>query len=183
MYDLSHLVHGDNVVMGPIHDDEALLLYALLRATGGRRVLELGGLNGYSARNFLAAGCEVVTVEVQRLDPLSERHTTLRIDCGTVADHVDGRFDMVLFDAHDLEAEVRAFVELRDKGCIDPATLIVVHDTGWHPEQLLPHAEQTDRGWLHCPVAHKVRDALVDFGCDELFLPTFHGMSVLWTSW
>lgn len=180
MYDLSHLVHGDNVVMGPIHDDEALLLYAWLRATGGRRVLELGGLNGYSARNFLAANCDVVTADVNRIEPQSDRHTALRIDCGRIADHVDGRFDLVLFDAHDLEAEVRAFVTLRDKGCIDGATVIVVHDTGWHDDKLLPHAEQTDHGWLHCPIAHKVRDALVGFGCREVYLPTFHGMSFLW---
>lgn len=180
MYDLSHLVHGDNVVMGPIHDDEALLLYAWLRASGGRRVLELGGLNGYSARNFLAAGCDVVTADVNRIEPQGDRHTVLRIDCGRVADHVDGRFDMVLFDAHDLEAEVRAFVALRDKGRIDGATVIVVHDTGWHTLKLLPHAEPTDQGWLHCPVAHKVRDALVGFGCREVYLPTFHGMSLLW---
>lgn len=180
MHDLSHLTNGANVVMGPVHDDEALLLYAWLKATGARRVLELGGLGGYSARNFLAAGCDVVTAEQHHLDRQGPRHTVLRIDCGRVVDYVEGRFDMVLFDAHDLDAELRAFVTLRDNRCIDERTVLVVHDTGWHEEQLLPHAEHTDYGWLHCPVAHKVRDALVDSGCREVFLPTFHGMSLLW---
>jgi len=180
MYDLSHLTQDGEILLGPIHDDEALLLYALVRATGATRVLELGGLDGYSARNFLAAGCDVVTAEVNRLDPINDRHTTLRIDCANVADHVSGRFDLVLFDAHDLDAEVRAFVRLKANGCIDDRTVIVVHDTGWHSEKLLPNAEETPQGWLHCPVAHTVRDALVGFGCREVFLPTFHGMSLLW---
>lgn len=180
MYDLAHLINGTNVVMGPIHDDEALFLYAWCKATSATRVLELGGLGGYSARNFLAAGCDVVTAELNPLDAQGERHTVLRINCGQVADHVSGRFDLVFFDAHDLEAEVRAFVKLRNSGCIDADTLVVVHDTGWHDRQWLPHAEQTDQGWLHCPVAHKVRDALVGLGCREVFVPTFHGMSLLW---
>lgn len=180
MYDLSHLTNGSNVVLGPIHDDEALLLYALLRATGAKRVLELGGLGGYSARNFLAAGCDVVTAEVNDLAPISDRHTVHRINCADIADHVTGRFDLVLFDAHDLDAEVRAFVTLKNKGCIDKQTTIVVHDTGWHATQMLPHAEPSEHGWVHCPVAHKVRDALVGLGCREWYLPTFHGMSLLW---
>ena len=180
MYDLSHLTNGDRVVLGPIHDDEALILYSMLRATGATRVLELGGLGGYSARNFLAAGCDVTTVEVNPLDPQSDRHTVLRINCAEVADHVEGRFDMVFFDAHDLQAEVRAFVTLKNKRCIDKQTVIAVHDTGWHTEQMLPHAIGTPRGWMHCPIAHKVRDALVGYGCSERFLPTFHGMSLLW---
>lgn len=180
MYDLSHLTNGDNVALGPIHDDEALLLFAWLRATDGRRVLELGGLGGYSARNFLAAGCTVVTVDVRNVPKQGPGHTVICSNCAAVADHVTGRFDMVLFDAHDLEAEVRAFIALRDAGCIDADTVIVVHDTGFHAEKLLPHAKETADGWLHCPTAHKVRDALVGFGCREIFIDTFHGMSLLW---
>jgi predicted O-methyltransferase YrrM len=180
MYDLSHLTNGDRVQLGPIHDAEALILYAWLRATNATRVLELGGLGGYSARNFLAAGCDVITAELNPLDAQSDRHTVLRIDCGQVADHVAGRFDLVFFDAHDYSAETHAFDTLRDKGCIDPDTLIVVHDTGWHAEQMLPHAERTEHGWLHCLPAHQLRDYLVSQGCREVYLPTFHGMSLLW---
>jgi predicted O-methyltransferase YrrM len=55
-YDLSHLVQpNDEAVLGPVQDTEALFLYAVVRGMRMRRVLEIGGLSGYSARNFLAA--------------------------------------------------------------------------------------------------------------------------------
>ena len=36
-------------VVGPMQDDEALLLFALARTMGVNRVLEVGGLGGFSA--------------------------------------------------------------------------------------------------------------------------------------
>lgn len=46
-YDLSHLVQPlDQQVGGPVQDDEALLLYAMVRCMRVRRVLEIGGLSG-----------------------------------------------------------------------------------------------------------------------------------------
>jgi predicted O-methyltransferase YrrM len=55
-YDLSHLTQQESQeVLGPVQDDEALFLYALIRVTKIRRVLEIGGLGGYSARNFCVA--------------------------------------------------------------------------------------------------------------------------------
>lgn len=38
-----------------LQDDEALLLYAVVRGMRLSRILEVGGLDGYSARNFLQA--------------------------------------------------------------------------------------------------------------------------------
>jgi predicted O-methyltransferase YrrM len=55
-YDLSHLTQPSHQnVSGPIQDDEALLLFALIRVMCMRRVLEVGGLFGYSATNFIQA--------------------------------------------------------------------------------------------------------------------------------
>ncbi len=55
-YDLSHLTQRPNqAVSGPIQDDEALFLFALIRVMLVRRVLEIGGLSGYSATNFTKA--------------------------------------------------------------------------------------------------------------------------------
>jgi predicted O-methyltransferase YrrM len=55
-FDLSHLVQPrSQAVGGPIQDDEALLLYAIVRVMRLRTILEIGGLDGYSARNFLKA--------------------------------------------------------------------------------------------------------------------------------
>jgi predicted O-methyltransferase YrrM len=41
--------------MGLIQDDEALFLFGLIRVVRIKRILEIGGLNGYSALNFLKA--------------------------------------------------------------------------------------------------------------------------------
>lgn len=55
-FDLSHLTQpADEAVVGPVQDSEALLLYALVRVTLARKIVEVGGLDGYSARNFLRA--------------------------------------------------------------------------------------------------------------------------------
>jgi len=57
LHDLAHIGWQGRKqdVVGPLQDDEALLLFALSRALGVNRVLEIGSLNGDSARNFLSA--------------------------------------------------------------------------------------------------------------------------------
>ena len=55
-YNLSHLSQPENQdVWGPIQDDEALFLYSIIRGCRLERILEIGGLSGYSANNFLQA--------------------------------------------------------------------------------------------------------------------------------
>jgi O-methyltransferase len=55
-YNLRHLTqNSDQAVSGPIQDDEALFLYSLIRVMQMKRILEIGGLGGYSATNFVAA--------------------------------------------------------------------------------------------------------------------------------
>jgi predicted O-methyltransferase YrrM len=54
---LIHLTQDVNQqVGGPIQDDEALMLFAVVRGCRFKRILEIGGLFGYSAKNF----CEAV---------------------------------------------------------------------------------------------------------------------------
>ena len=55
-YNLEHLTQNDSQnVLGPIQDDEALFLYSIIRGNRLSRILEIGGLAGYSAKNFLQA--------------------------------------------------------------------------------------------------------------------------------
>jgi hypothetical protein len=55
-YNLSHLCAPERQKqVGPMQDDEMLLIYAFIRVTRSARILELGGQLGGSARNFLAA--------------------------------------------------------------------------------------------------------------------------------
>ena len=55
-YNLNHLTQSeDQSNPGPIQDDEALLFFALIRVTRIKRILEFGGVPGYSAKNFCEA--------------------------------------------------------------------------------------------------------------------------------
>ena len=80
-YNLEHLTQEDRQeVSGPIQDDEALFMYAIIRGMQIETVLEIGGLNGYSARNFLAAvGPEgtVFTCDVNPVAQIANNHVVL----------------------------------------------------------------------------------------------------------
>ena len=90
-------------VIGPMQDDEALLLFGLVRASHVCRILEIGGLDGFSARNFLAAlrpknqphpdkanerravaapkaACRLYTIDRRKVDRLSAEHVVLTKD-------------------------------------------------------------------------------------------------------
>ena len=50
-----HLLRDNAPRLGPLQDDEALLLYGLVRALRPRTVVEFGTAHGFSALNFLQA--------------------------------------------------------------------------------------------------------------------------------
>ena len=72
-------------MLGPIQDDEALLLFALIRTTHVRRVAEIGGYHGYGGRlaqwieslEKLAAWRPDVLVPARNYLPWGTEYTTL----------------------------------------------------------------------------------------------------------
>ncbi len=93
-YDLSHLTgRDDQLVNGEIQDDEALFLYAIIRGMRLKRVLEVGGLNGYSATNFVKAVEEdgmVYTIDINEISRVAPNHKTILKDARLiVAEDVD----------------------------------------------------------------------------------------------
>jgi predicted O-methyltransferase YrrM len=139
-YDLTHLTQRDaQDVWGPIQDDEALLLLSVVRGMRMTNVLEIGGLDGYSARNFLAAFAEphksiMWTVDINPVSALAPNHRVIVKDARdlTRADLDGRRLDMVFFDCHDAEAQMGAYAALRLAGAITDATVIALHDTNLH---------------------------------------------------
>jgi predicted O-methyltransferase YrrM len=83
-YNLSHLTQNTTKVYGPIQDDEALLLYALIRTMGLKYIVEVGGLDGYSAKNFLRAinnEGKVITIDpnfTNRLKITNPKHLSIK---------------------------------------------------------------------------------------------------------
>jgi hypothetical protein len=203
-YDFSHLVQpADQNIGGPVQDDEALALYALVRTMRLRRVLEIGGLSGYSARNFLAAlswdtDTAVYTVDIDRVESQAPNHHTIQKDVGLLEPHdLHGQpLDLIFFDAHVYDAQMEMFLRLRRFGLITDATVIALHDTGLHPRRSAPWSyplADTDgqHGWVHQDVERRMVNALRrDFGYDALCyhtdlarnderLPFRHGLTVM----
>ena len=54
-YDLKHLIQETQYVGGPIQDDEALLLFGLIKILRPKTGIELGFYEGFSSYNFLKA--------------------------------------------------------------------------------------------------------------------------------
>lgn len=154
-YDLRHLTQPDNQeVAGPIQDDEALVLFALIRAMRLSRVLEIGGLNGYSARNFLAALGDqgvVYTVDLNEVPRLAPNHVTIQRDARYIsADDVDRKpIDLLFFDCHNYNVQMEMYRRLLRERVISADTVIALHDTNLHPRQVVPWACPIEDGWMH----------------------------------
>jgi len=195
-YPLAHLTQDERQeVSGPIQDDEALVLFALIRCMRMRAVVEIGGLAGYSARNFCAAvGPEgtVITIDLVDVPRVAENHVVLQGDALALdasAYPVD-RFDLIFLDCHDYATEWGFVNKLTAAGLIDDDTVIALHDTNVHPYQSVPWAYQVPEGWVHCPVERQLANDLQRAGYDAVCLhsrpdrhgpemPYRHGLTIL----
>lgn len=189
-YQIDHLDQpAHQGVGGPIQDDEALLLYALVRTMRLRRVLEIGGLDGYSARNWLAAlgdetGAAVYTVDLEPVPSQGPNHHVITRDCARVGPQ-DLHFqplDLIFFDAHVLEAQMALLGRLEQAGLVQPHTVIALHDTGLHPRKMAPWAYRIvdgdgQEGWVHQPVERVMVNRLRERGWDALCLHMGHDRS------
>ena len=179
-YDLGHLAQpGHQRVVGPIQDDEALLLYAVVRVMRIRRVLEVGGLAGYSARNFLQAmdgddGVAMYTVDLSPVPSISPWHYTIQRDCGSLlpSDVHHLPLDLVFFDAHVVEPQLKLLARLEASGLLHPHTVIALHDTDLHiePVRQNPPVRDSDGqvGYVHQAAERDMVNRLRRQGWDAL---------------
>ena len=199
-YDLAHLVQPPSQrATGPIQDDEALFLFSIVRGVRARRVLEIGGLHGYSARNFLAATAifggqgAVFTVDVNPVRSQGARHTCIQKNAlNLTAGDVGGKpVDLVFFDAHTM-AQLDMYHAFVAHGIITDATILALHDTCLHPKQsrhghaaFIPEAGGYEHQWVERQMVNVFQGEL---GYDVFHLHTLllrepsipyrHGVSV-----
>ncbi len=201
-YDLTHLTQPDHqLVAGPVQDDEALFLYALIRCMRLRRILEVGGVDSYGARNFLKAmepDGMLYTVDVRHTIALQSNHTTIIGSCEALTSRdVDGvPLDLVFFDFHVYAAQMTLFRNLSAEGVINRNTVLALHDTNLHPPAVGPDApprqwgSAVQGGWMHQVVERQMVNTLRDEGYDALMLhttpdrhdsrlPLRHGLTIL----
>jgi hypothetical protein len=196
-YFLDHLTqNSDQFVFGPIQDDEALLLYSIIRTCNIKTILEVGGLNGYSANNFLHAVTDqgkVYTVDISSVNKIKDNHIVITKNAQDVnTQDIDSSYiGLVFFDAHAYDEQMQLLNNLISSNLIDDNTIIALHDTNTHPLQVCSWSYQTNDGWIHQPVERNMVNTLVDdfgYNCINFHtqpsnhnnsLPFRHGISIL----
>jgi predicted O-methyltransferase YrrM len=140
--DLSHLPAYDEIVLGPVQRDEALLLYGLVRAIRPATVVEIGLAHGHNAYNLLRALDEDARLYSFDVDPICEQVAQrrfaddprfafrLRSQDEVASADLDGRpADFVFLDgAHDLDMNRATFERLLP--LLSSHAIVAVHDTG-----------------------------------------------------
>jgi hypothetical protein len=177
-YNLEHLLQDDcQEVGGPIQDDEALLLFSVIRTMRIHNVLEVGGLHGYSAKNFLEAiiSGTLYTVDVSPVKKISDNHIVIEKDCRLVTDDdIKHKIQMIFFDAHDFDAQLCMFNNLESCGVLDEDLVLAFHDTNLHPQKyadwsyFLPE----QGGWCHQSSERKLVEHFRKEGFDALCFHT-----------
>jgi len=193
-YIFSHLNQNPNQkVIGPIQDDEALLLFALCKSMIIKKIVEVGTLNGYSTRNFIEAvgkDGHVISIDKRPFSAEYSNFTFIHKDINDVdSKEIPWLIDLVFFDSHDELAQLHFFNKMILSNKIDENTIIAVHDTNLHPDGLSIGIKTKD-GWIHQPSERNFVNKLIDHGWNPFHvhtklerhddnLPFRHGLTLL----
>lgn len=140
-FDISHLTQNNSYVFGPQQDDEALLIYSIIKVTKPKVVVETGMYEGYSSVNILAAlenNSRLFTYDIVKHNPSSKAFRDkrfkfiLKSQADFNHDDVDNLvIDMaILDDGHIFEVEQEFWRKLIT--FLSPNALVLIHDTGLH---------------------------------------------------
>jgi hypothetical protein len=175
-YDLSHLTQDENQkVWGPIQDDEALFLYSIIRGCRLTRILEIGGLSGYSAKNFLQAlsfskeGI-LYTCDINPVPVLADNHKVIIKNALnlTLSDVDNKPLDLIFFDCHDI-IQLEIFKIFVKYNIINDDTILALHDTNLHY-----HPNYQEPGVVHQPVERNMVNIFKYLGYDIFNISTDH---------
>jgi predicted O-methyltransferase YrrM len=180
-YNLEHLTQPENQnVSGPIQDDEALFLYSIIRGCRLYRILEIGGLNGYSATNFLKAisfsnNGIVYTCDINPVPKLADNHHLLIKNALDITlDDLDHKpLDLVFFDCHHM-VQYECYLRWYQLGIINDNTIIALHDTNLHysPYHHGGKYIPEDNGYVHQSVERYMVNLFKNMGYDIFSIST-----------
>jgi predicted O-methyltransferase YrrM len=182
-YDLSHLSQPEHQnVSGPIQDDEALFLYSIIRGCRLGRILEIGGLSGYSAKNFLQAlsfskDGILYTCDLNPVPVLAENHKVIiknALDL-TMSELDNKPLDLVFFDCHDM-IQMDIYYKFVNNNIINDNTILALHDTNLHypPHQHCGVYIKKENGYAHQPVERNMVNIFKLLGYDIFGISTDH---------
>ena len=140
-YDLSHLTQNTTKVRGPIQDDEALFLYALIRVIGIKYIVEIGSLEGYSTQNFLKAingEGKVISIDpafnnLYNIQDKNFCHINNYCEKVSIKNLAIPRIDLLFFDCHQLIPQIDFLQRCIQNELVNDNTIIVLHDTDIKP--------------------------------------------------
>lgn len=170
-YNISHLTEAyDQCGRGEMQDDEALFLFALVRGCRISRVVEFGGLFGYSAKNFCEAvswmpKSQVYSVDIAKVPKVAENLTVLRMSAGDVRpEHLDNApIGLVFFDCHHASQNQ---VMQNIAPLITDETVIAIHDTN------LIYDLDTGQPRRHQPIECDLANSIRAMGYDAFSIRT-----------
>lgn len=177
-YCLDHLIQDERqAVIGPIQDDEALLLYSIIRGMRLKTIFELGGLQGYSATNFLRAVGEdgfVYTCDINPIKVQAHNHKFIHKNAlDVIAADLDNRkIELVFFDCHEYEIQMTVYNRFKNMGLIDEQTVLALHDTNTHPYKAVSWAYPVSQGYVHQAAERKMVNDFVRMGYQAFCLHT-----------
>jgi predicted O-methyltransferase YrrM len=180
-YDLAHLSQEEHQnVSGPIQDDEALFLYSIIRGCRLKRILEIGGAAGYSAKNFLQAlsfskDGILYTCDLYPVPVLAENHKVIiknALDL-TISDLDNQPLELVFFDCHDM-VQLDIYYKLVNNNIINDNTILALHDTNLHypPHQHCGVYIEKENGFAHQPVERHMVNIFKELGYDIFSIST-----------
>lgn len=185
IYNLNHLTQLDTQsIPGSIQDDEALLLFALIRVTRIKRIVEFGAYPGYSAKNFCEAlnGNGMVYSIDWGVDGVTPRQgdnhkVIVKNTADVTSEDLDNQpIDLVFFDCHAYEASLCAFQNLRRANIITDKTILVLHDTNLLPSKdalgFPDISYEVEGGFVFCPPERQLVNDFKKMGYDILNLGT-----------
>ena len=192
-YQLSHLSQSPSQeVLGPIQDDEALLLFSIIRTMRLHNIVEIGGLSGYSAKNFSEAIIDgkIYTVDISPVIKVADNHVVIVKDCKLITkEDIPDKIDMIFFDAHVYDEQISFYDTLNSNGIIDDSVVLAFHDTNLHPHKVCDsYYLPNERGWCHQPVERNLVEYFKNLGFDalcfhtnltEITIPFRHGLTIM----
>ena len=182
-YDLTHLTQEENQkVFGPIQDDEALFLYSIVRGCRLERILEIGGLSGYSAKNFLQAlsfnkNGILYTCDLNQVPVLAENHKVIiKNALDLTINELDNKpLDLIFFDCHDM-IQMDIYYKFVNDNIINDNTILALHDTNLHypPYHHSDNYIEKENGYAHQPVDRNMVNIFKNLGYDIFSISTDH---------
>lgn len=115
-----------------IQPDDILILSALIKTCNIHTILEVGGLDGFSANVFCdIADTKVWSIDINTFNINRHNHTMITKDIGELLpEDINCTLDMVFFDAHCYREQTTFLENFKQKSMITDDTYLIFHDTG-----------------------------------------------------